>query len=133
MIYTSAALAYMHDADDSIPAIAMVRGDIMRLKTGEELAEVWRDAGLAYWDTAQRQGTVDAICAAIAELGYAVRGTAAQLLAGDILKDEPIPEDLPALAGTETPEGLAARVWLYWAENDCCDGREVCEGVWVLS
>lgn len=31
VIYTSAALAYMHDNHGDIPAIAMVRGDIMRL------------------------------------------------------------------------------------------------------
>ena len=131
MIYTSAALAYMHDTHD-IPAIAQVRGGVMWLKAGEGLAEVWRDAGLAYKDTARDYGTAEGICAAIAELGYAVRGTAAQLLAGDILHDEPIPEDLPAVAATESPEGLAARVWLYWAENDGCDGRDVCEGVGVL-
>lgn len=132
MIYTSAALAYMHDTHDDIPAIALVRGDIMWLKAGEGWAEVWRDTELAYRNTARDHGTAEGICAAIAELGYAVRGTSSHLMAGDILKDEPIPEDLPAVAATETPEGLAARVWLYWAEQDGCDGRDVCEGLGLL-
>ena len=133
MIYTSAALAYMHDTHGDTPAIALVRGDIMWLKVGGGWAEVWRDAELAYRNTAHNYGTAEGICAVIAELGRELRGTVAHLLAGDILRDEAIPEDLHAVAGTETPEGLAARVWLYWAENDGCDGRDVCEGVGVLS
>jgi hypothetical protein len=132
MIYTSAALAYLHENPCDMPDIAQVRGDVAWLKAGEGWAEVWRDTELAYRDTARDYGTAEGICAAIAELGPGLRGTAAHLLAGDILKDEPIPEDLPAVAGTETAEGLAARVWLYWAENDGCDGRDVCEGVGVL-
>ena len=132
MIYTGAALAYMHENYCDMPSIALVRGDVMWLKAGEGLAEVWRDTELAYRDTARDYGTAEGICAAIAELGREVRGTVAHLLAGDILKDEPIPEDLPAVAGTESAEGLAARVWLYWAEHDGCDGRDVCEGVGVL-
>lgn len=132
MIYTSAALAYLCDQYCDTPTIAQVRGDIMWLKVGEGWAEVWRDVELAYRDTARDYGTAEAICAAIAELGRELRGTAAHLLAGDILKNEPIPEDLPAVAGTETAEGLAARVWLYWGEYDGCDGRDVCEGVGAL-
>ena len=132
MIYTSAALAYMHNTRGDSPAIAQVRGDVMWLKAGEGWAGVWRDTELAYRDTARDYGTAEGICAAITELGHEIRGTAAHLLAGDILKDEAFPEDLPAVAATDTPEGLAARVWLYWAENDGCDGRDVCEGVGVL-
>lgn len=132
MIYTSAALAYLHGTNGGMPGIALVRGDAMWLKAGEGWAEVWRDAELAYQDTARDHGTAEAICAAIAELGYKIRGVAAHLLAGDILKDEAIPEDLSAVAETGTPEGLAARVWLYWAEHDGCDGRDVCEAVGVL-
>ena len=132
MIYTCAALAYRHENHGDTPDIALVRGDVMWLKAGEGWAEVWRDTELAYRDTARDHGTAEGICAAIAELGREIRGTVAHLLAGDILKDEPIPEDLPAVAGTESAEGLAARVWLYWAEHDGCDGRDVCEGVGVL-
>ena len=96
MIYTSAALAYLHERHCDTPDIALTRGDIMWLKVRGGLAEVWRDAELAYRDTARDYGTAEGICAVIAELGREVRGTAAHLLAGDILKDVAIPEDLPA-------------------------------------
>ena len=132
MIYTSAALAYLHERHCDTPDIALTRGDIMWLKAGEGWAEVWWDTELAYRNTARDYGTAEGICAAIAELGYAVRGKTAYLLAGDILKDEPIPEDLPAVAETETLEGLAARVWLYWAEHDGADGADALRALGVL-
>ena len=132
MIYTSAALAYLHENPCDMPDIALVRGDVARLKARGGWAEVWRDTELAYRDTASDYGTAEGICAAIAELGPELWGTVACLLAGDILKGGAIPDDLPVVAGTETAEGLAARVWLYWADHDGCDGRDVCEGVGVL-
>ena len=132
MIYTSAALAYLCENYCDMPSIALVHGDIMWLKTGEGWAEVWRDVELAYRDAARDRGTAEGIRAAIEELYPGVRGTTAELLAGDLLHDEPIPDDLREVAETWSGEGLAARVWLYWYDHDGCDGRDVCEGVGVL-
>lgn len=132
MIHTSAALAYMCEHYCDMPGIALARGDVMWLKVGEGWAEVWRDTLLAYRNAKQNHSTVEGILAAIAELYPDVHGTVAELLVGDLLKDEPIPDDLQEVAETWSSEGLAARVWLYWADHNGCDGREVCEGVEVL-
>lgn len=132
MIYMSAMLAFLDEEYCHDSPVAEVHGGVTFLTDKDGWAEVWRDVTLAYRDAKRDYGTANGIRAAIEELAPNVRGTAAELLAGDLLKDEPVPNDLHEVAETWSGEGLAARVWLYWVEHDGCDGWDVCEGLEVL-
>ena len=132
MIYMSAAVAYLRTEFCGMTTMIKEVGDVAGLSEDDGWAEVWRDVVLAYRGTARDSGTAEGIRAALYELFSSVRGTAGELLVGDLLRDEPIPDDLYEVAETWSSEGLAARVWLYWAEYDGADGLEVCEGLGVL-
>lgn len=132
MIYMSAAVAYLRTEFCGMTTMIKEVGGVAGLSEDDGWAEVWRDVVLAYRDVARDSGTAEGICAALHELSSSVWGTAGELLAGDLLKNEPLPDDLHDVAETWSGEGLAARVWIYWAEHDGCDGRDVCEALEAL-
>ena len=115
VFYTSTAVAYRH------------------LKFGwRQPGQFWRGvAGLpeaGFWPEVYRD-TIHAY-----REGYDDFGLDAGLAVGDILRDEPLPDGIDLLAErvNDTPAGLVAAVWVYWAEHDGVDGADALRALGVL-
>lgn len=133
MFFTSAAVAYRY-CKYCVLRPATVRHGVASLPDSGGWAEVFRDAVMAFRDGHDDHGTLHGLECAMSELEPYRMGLDVGLAAGDILRDEPLPDDIDEVAarGIDDRVGTAALVWRYWQEYDDADGVEVLEALGVL-